>query len=202
MKNTKTPAGRLLLAGLVLLGLLAAPLHGAEMTGRQAGKVLKEAQTAVAKGDTVMARELFQLIAASTPKAPKQRAEALYALILLEAATPAAARDEASLENSSVQFLEQFPRHEKRPVVAALAGLMADSKATQSELAALEAKIAATELAQKETTAAGAKDASKKMEELEARLRRSGAEVEILKAELAKKDEALKKLKAVAVGGG
>lgn len=215
MKNPKTSTGiaspvsslrqrlsRLLLPA-ALLGLAAAPLFAAtEMKSGPAGKVIKEAKAAAAKGDSVKARELYQLVAASTPKAPKQRAEALYELLLLEAAMPAASRDRAALEASSAQFLQQFPAHEKRPVVAAMAGLLADTRAKDEEIAALEAKIAAAELTQKEASAAGAKDASKKVDELEAKLRRSGAEVELLKAELAKKEEALKKLKKVVVGGG
>lgn len=187
---------------VLALMLSAGPLAAAEMTKRQAGTVLKEAQAAEAKGDLVKARELYQLVAADAAKVPERRADALYHLVLLEAGQPAAARDGDTLDTSAKEFLAQFPRHEGRAAVTAVAGVLADSKSHQARVAELEAQIAAAEEAHKELTSTGAKDTAKKVDELETKLRRSSAEVEILKAELAKKDEALKKLKQVVVGGG
>lgn len=186
---------------LVLL-VLALPAAAAEMNKRQAGNVIKEAQGAEAKGDLVKARELYQLVATDAAKVPERRADALYHLVLLEAAQPAAARDGDTLDTSAKEFLAQFPKHDGRAVVAAVAGVLADSRSHEGRVAELEAQIAAAQEAHKELTSTGAKDAAKKVEELEGKLRRSNAEVEILKAELAKKDEALKKLKQVVVGGG
>lgn len=177
-------------------------MAAAEMTGRQAGKVIKEAKAAESKGDLVKARELYQLVASSSAKAPEQRAAALYRLVLLEAGQPAASRDGDTLETSAKSFLAEFPKHEGKGVIAAVAGVLADAKIHEARFAALEAQIAAEAEAQKEIASTGAKDTAKKVDELEMKLRRSNAEVEVLKAELAKKDEALKKLKQVVVGGG
>jgi len=185
-------------AVLVLLAALALPGGAAELKKRQAKTVLAEASSA----DPVKARELYQLVAAGTAKLPEQRAEALYRLALLEAATPAATRDQDLLEKSAAEFLQAFPKDAKRPVVAAIAGLAAETQAKQKEIATLESRIAAGELVKKDDATAVARETAKKAEELELQLRRSKAEIELLRAELAKKDEALTKLKKVVVGGG
>ncbi len=212
MQNPKTSTGfatlrparrqALLPAILLVFAGLAAPLSAADMKNREANRVLAEARASAAKGNVINARELFQLVAEGSAKLPERRADAYYELALLEAAQPADKRDGAGLASSVETFLREFPKDKRRPVVAAVAGVMADVKAREAELDALEAKVAADEQVQKEASAAGAKDSSKKVDELEAKLRRSGAEVESLRAELAKKDEALKKLKKVAAGDG
>jgi hypothetical protein len=191
------------ISALILALVLSAapPLAAAEMTGRQAGKVIKEAKTAEGKGDLVKARELYQLVAASTAKAPEQRAAALYQLVLLEAGQPAADRQGETLSTSAKTFLADFPKHEGRGVIAALASLLGESEAHAARVVALEAQIAADAEAQKELASTGASAVAKKVDELESKLRRASAEVEVLKAELSKKDEALKKLKQVVVGG-
>ena len=195
-------AAALSVAALVFLN---GPLAAEELSGSRAKKVLKEADAAAAAGDAVKARELYQLVAAGTLKTPARRADALYGLVLVEAGRPAGTRDAALLDTSLAAFLKDFPKDPRRPVVAALSGLQKDLAGKDAEIAALGARIAAAEaeLEKRDQAAAGAsKESSKRVEELEARQRRLLAEIDNLKAEIAKKDEALKKLKKVVVGGG
>lgn len=181
--------------------LMAAPLAAEELSNSRAKKVLKEADAAVVAGDIVKARELYQLVAAGTLKTPARRADALYGLVLVEAGRPAAARDAALLDSSGAAFLKEFAKDPRRVVVAALAGLHKELSGLGAKIAELETRATAAEaeLEKREQAATGS---SKKVEELEARGRRLAAEIENLKAEIAKKDEALKKLKKVVVGGG
>lgn len=195
-------AAALAIAALVFASV---PLAAEELSSSRAKKVLKEADAAAAAGDPVKARELYQLVAAGTLKTPARRADALYGLVLVEAGRPSATRDATLLETSLAAFLKDFPKDPRRPVVAALGGLQKDLAGKDAEIAALGARIAAAEaeLEKRDQAAAGAsKESSKRVEELEARQRRLLAEIDNLKAEIAKKDEALKKLKKVVVGGG
>ncbi len=205
-RTTKRPSFWLTLPVLaILFGLLATPIGAAELSKRTAKKTLKDAADAAARGDHVKARELYEQVAEGTKKIPDRRADALYALLMLEAALPAGERDEALLTSTLAQFEKDFARDVRHPSVNALAALHRDLGAQQEEIAKLlvRSETAEAELEQKVEKSAGAsKDATRKIEELEARLRRSASEVENLKADLAKKEEALQKLKKVVVGSG
>lgn len=197
----------LLLPALLFLlpALAAAPLVAKEMTAKEAKKVVKEAEKAVAEGDAVKARELYRLVIDGSAKAPESRADALYGFSLLEAARPADQREAEALERHLAAFLKDFPKDKRRPQIAAVAGLNRELGAAAGEKAALAAQLAEAEgklKAYEEAATVASKDSGKKLDDAEAKARRLQVEVERLKGELAKQEEALKKLRKVVVGGG
>lgn len=187
-----------------VVGCVALPLQAQTLTASKAKKALKEAK-AVEGRDPAKALELYRQVADQTAKTSAQRADALYAIALRQLARPAGERDLAAAQTAAQSFASDFPRDERRPAAQALVATL-DLVATQQrdhaqQLAELAATAAAEATAKQAATTAKT-ETSQRVEELETRVRRLRGELEAAKTELAKKEEALQKLKKVVVGGG
>jgi hypothetical protein len=191
-----------------VVGCLSLPLQAQTspiLSASKAKKALKEAK-AVEGRDPAKALELYRQVADQTAKTSVQRADALYAIALRQLARPAGERDLEAAQAAAQSFATDFPRDERRPAAQALAAtldLVATQQRDHAQQLATLAATAEAEAAAKLAAATTAKtETSQRVEELETRVRRLRGELEAAKTELAKKEEALQKLKKVVVGGG
>lgn len=192
--------------GLVLGLLLAGHAGAQELAKNKAKALLKEGAAAEAR-DPAKALELYRQVADGVVKTSEQRAEALHRIMTLELQRTGG--DFAAARAAGGQLVAEFPRDKRVPLVRPLIKVLDAWSGAQTAIAERDASLAAAQAAaaqaatEKEAVAAADKASSgQKVEELEARLRKMRTELDAAKVELAKKEEALQKLKKVVVGGG
>lgn len=203
--------GALALAfALVLAGAAAAR----DLSPRQLKKSLKEADEKWSDGDVDAAVDVYEEILAATEPGATERADALYALIVVSLGPDG--RDLGRARTLLSEF-EAFPRYPRRLEVRTLAGLMDSAESAGTELRRVEAELAQVlddlesdrRQPEAETAAAESLETSleaqietlaEKLAKAEEELASKDDELRAVRAELAKKEEALEKLRQRVVG--
>lgn len=219
-KRPAINSGRLVGGGAAALSLLlAVAAVTAQETGprdwnpRQLKKSLKEANSKWLGGDVEGAVELYEDVLAATESDAPERADALYALIVVSLAPDSPFRDPERLPALLSEY-DRFPAHPRHLEVRTFESLMDAADRERKESRRLADDIAADREAcererlelretsgrRSESLEAEIEDLAGKLAQAEEELALKDAELRIARAELAKKEEALEKLRQRVVG--
>ncbi|MEM1206239.1 MAG: hypothetical protein AAGN66_23610 [Acidobacteriota bacterium] len=191
-------------------GLLApCVVDAAVLGGLQARRLLSKADTALGEGRANEALQLYLELTESEDIGDERRGRALYGAAMAELARPDAERNVEAARQRLATYRESFPDGDRRLEVAVLDGLLEDIDAIaerkRESIRELEATVGQLQKMaedQEEEQQKVGESLEQAMERLERSVRSLRSELKAAKAELAKKDEALEKLKQVVVEGG